>query len=50
MVRLAPLDRYPTTTAAFNCNGIAWAIEADDGDVTETSEFIVGLIDKLDCQ
>jgi hypothetical protein len=45
-----PDDEYPASEAAFNCNGFGWTIGADDGDVTETNEFIVGLIDALDCQ
>jgi hypothetical protein len=44
-----PADEFPASAAAFNCNGFGWAVEANTGEVAETREFLVGLIEALDC-
>lgn len=52
LVRFSDLDptvEYITSAAAFNCNGFGWLINASTGDTAETRNFIVELIEALDC-
>jgi hypothetical protein len=44
-----PSEPYPTTAAGFTCNGYGWMVEAENGDIEETSEFISDLMTVLGC-
>ena len=42
-------ESFPTSAGAFRCNDFGWAIDAAESEITDTRQFIAGLIREIKC-